>query len=455
MFIGRQKEINVLRSVLERKSASVLVYGKRKVGKTTLIGQALKGADGVTVYYECLRASLKDNIDGLTGVLAEKNVFPVKINFESFQDLFAYLNSTDKTYNIVIDEYPYLKQFTKSETVDSIFQSIIDNRLGNIRLFLSGSHVGMMCDLLSEKNALYGRFGTVLKLTELDYLEASEFYPQKSVYDKVAFYSVFGGSPFVNGALDPKKSLKENIIDTILNPVSAVNNYAEHILISDFSIGINAERILYAISNGRKKYGAIEEKLGMQSNGLLSKQLKILLDMDIVTKVNPINRPTDKKKTSYEISDNVMRFYYAYIYANKSALQTLGANAFYDTHVAPTLTTYIAHRFEDICRTYFVLAVRRGTRTDIYNIGTLYYDDSATKTNGEFDVAIQKQTGFDVYEVKYQKKPLSVKDMELEEELLRKIPGLSVGTVGFISISGFDAAPAKYDLITGEMLYDI
>lgn len=71
---------------------------------------------------------------------------------------------------VVIDEYPYLKVMNEPTTVDSVFQSIIDNRLGNIELILSGSHIGMMKDLLQEKNALYGRFAVTIKLNELNYL---------------------------------------------------------------------------------------------------------------------------------------------------------------------------------------------------------------------------------------------------------------------------------------------
>lgn len=453
MFVGREKELAAISAALQNNSASVLVYGKRKVGKTTLIMHALKESSGTTIYYECLKSTMQDNVDSFVAVLVRENVLPVQMKFNSFQDVFIYLNSLNKVFNIVIDEYPYLKQFTKAETVDSIFQSIIDNHICNIRLFLSGSHVGMMKDLLQEKNALYGRFKTTIKLAELNYLEAAEFYTNKSVYDKIALFSIFGGSPFVCSFIDSTLSLKENVINSILNQSNAVYNYADHLLISDFSNSINAERIFYALANGRKKYGEIEGKLKMQNNGLLSKQLKSLLDMDMVIKVNPINKLNDKKKTSYEISDNLLRFYYAYIYSNKSALQMLGAEAFYDTYIEPSIVTFISHRFEEICRTYFSLSVKSGKLKDIYNIGTLYYDDSENKKNGEFDVVLQRNGYYDIYEAKYLTAPLPVKDMEQEAKQVRAIEGISVGTIGFISISGFESTSDKYDCIIGETLY--
>lgn len=453
MFTGREVELNSIRQALGKTNVSVLVYGKRKVGKTTLISRALSGSNDHTVYYECLKSTIKDNIDGFVSALVREKVLRVKMGFESFQDVFIYLNSLEKPMNIVIDEYPYLKQFENSDTVDSIFQNIIDNHIGNLRLFLSGSHVGMMKDLLLENNALYGRFSVTIKLAELNYIEAAEFYPQKSVYDKVALYSVFGGSPFVCEFLDGSKTLKENIVNTILNPLNPIHNYAEHLLISDFSISVTAERIFCAIANGRKKYGAIEEKLGMPANGLLSKQLKSLLELDVIAKTNPINRQTDNKKTAYEISDNLLRFYYAFVYKNKSALQVLGASAFYDAYIAPSILTFISHRFEDICRSYFSLLVKTGRMHGVSDIGTFYYDDSASKTNGEFDVVLARHDRYDIFETKFLSVPLDVKTMEAEERQIMAIPNLKISKIGFVSVSGFESTPDRFNCISGESLY--
>ena len=453
MFVGRQEELKAIQAVLDKRSGSVLVYGKRKVGKTTLILEALKSSKDTTVYYECLKSSMQDNINGFVSVLVKTKVLPVQIGFSSFQEVFQYLNTLDKTLNIIIDEYPYLKQFAKGETVDSIFQTIIDNNITNIRLFISGSHVGMMKDLLEEKNALYGRFSLNIKLKELNYRETAVFYNDKTVYDKIAFYSVFGGSPFVNEQLDSKSDLKQNILKTVLNPLNAVYSYAENLLVSDLSGSVNAERILNVIANGKKKYGEIESKLGLTNNGLLSKQLKTLLDMDMISKVYPINKEDDNKKVSYEMTDNLLRFWYTYVYKNKSALQMLGAEAFYDNYIEPSITTLISHGFEEIARTYFSLRVKEGKRKGIFRIGTYYYDDSATKTNGEFDVVLQRKDNYDIYEVKYYSKPLSLNEMQAEEEQIRNIKGLAVGKIGFISVSGFEEVPSEYDCISGRELY--
>lgn len=454
MFVGREEELKKLKSLLDLPSASVMIYGKRKVGKTTLIKEVLKSSLDKVVYYECLRAPMEDNVKGFVAMIIREKIIPSEISFASFTDIFSYLNSLDGTFNIVIDEYPYLKSFANAETVDSVFQSIIDNNLKNIRLFVSGSHIAMMKDLLEEGNALYGRFTMTLCLKELDYKTAAEFYKSKSAYDKIAMYSVFGGSPYINIALDETKSLKENIIATILNPMSYVYNYARNLLISDYAKALHAERIFNAISNGKKRYSDIESHLNLKTNGNLSKQLAPLEDMEIIAKVYPINKPDDSKKASYEVRDNLLRFYYTFIYKNKSALQMLGAEAFYEEYIEKSIVTFISHRFEEIARTYFSLCVKNRKLRGISNIGTFYYDDSVTRTNGEFDVVLERKGTYDIYEVKYYTSPLSAKEMYNEVQQINNIKGLKVGKNGFISTSGFEKTPEEYDCINAEELYN-
>ena len=454
MFIGREKELSIIKDALSKKSASIMVYGKRKIGKTTLITHSLKGDSHKTVYYECLKAPMKDNVEGLISVLLAEKVLPARMSFDNFIDLFAYLNTLPETLNIVIDEYPYLKEFTKPKTVDSTFQSIIDNHIKNIRLFISGSHISMMKDLLGEGNALYGRFTSVICLKELDYKTTSGFYADKTPYDKVAMYAVFGGSPFVNELLHPDKSLEENIISTVLNPSNAIFHYADNLLISDPSGGSNAERIFFSIANGKKKYSEIESKLSMEGNGLLSEQLKVLLNMELISKVAPINKPNDNKKIRYEMTDNLLRFFFTYVYNNKSALQVLGAKAFYEEYIKDSIITFISHRFEKICRSYFSLQVQSGKLKGILNIGTYYYDDSKTKKNGEFDVVLERKDAFDIYEAKYLISPMTDNQIEEEIKQVRDIPKLEIGKIGFISINGFESEHPDFPCIDGKTLYE-
>ena len=451
MFIGREKELTLLQQDYIGKA--VMVYGKRRVGKTTLIQKALENCQHQTVYYECSKGAMQDNIDGLVRELARVKMLPVPLNFSTLQDVFIYLNALPKKIVVVIDEYPYLKKATDSATVDSIFQNIIDNRLSNIELVLSGSHIGMMKDLLQERNALYGRFAVTIKLNELNYLDAARFYPDRTPYDKVAHYAVFGGSPFVNQALNPAATLRENVISTILNPVSAVYLYASQLLLSDYSVKINAERIFSVIGNGKKRYTEIEDKLDVKKTGNLSKQIKSLTELEIVSRNSPINKIGDNKKATFEINDNLLRFYFTFIYKNASALQVLGAEAFYDEYVAPTLTDFISRRFEGICRDYFSLQVRSGKLKGVRNIGSYYYDDPVHRKNGEFDVALELADGYAIYEAKYYAQPMTLDEIRREAQQVANIKELAVKQLGFIAINSFVEQEKPYTYLDGNDIF--
>ena len=451
MFIGREKELALLQQDYIGKA--VMVYGKRRVGKTTLIQKALKSSGYRTVYFECLKGTMQDNINGLVQELVRAKLLPVPLNFSTLQDVFAYLNALPEKIIVVIDEYPYLKAMNDSATVDSIFQNIIDNRLVNIELILSGSHIGMMKDTLQEKNALYGRFAVTIKLNELNYLETAKFYLDKTPYDKAAHYAVFGGSPFVNQALNPEAAIRENIISTILNPMSAVYLYASQLLLSDYSVKINAERIFSVIGNGKKRYTEIEDKLDVKKTGNLSKQIKSLIDLEIVARNSPINKIGDHKKSTFEINDNLLRFYFTFIYKNASALQVLGAEAFYDEYIAPALTDFISRRFEGICRDYFSLQVRSGKMKGVRNIGSYYYDDPIHHKNGEFDVALEFADGYEIYETKYYAQPITLDEIHREVRQVEGIKELTVKQIGFIAINGFVEREEPYFYLDGNNIF--
>ena len=454
MFVARKEELVKLQAAMNQTDYASLVYGKRRVGKTRLIKEALKNQKKKVIYYECLRDTIKENIAALVKVLTENGIINFSITFDTFQDVFGYLNTLHDQFVIVIDEYPYLSTFEKTETIDSIFQNIVDNKLANISLIISGSQISIMKSLLNEGNALYGRFKLSIHLKELDYRDASAFYPSKTPYEKIAFYSVFGGSPFVLQELRDDLDLEQNIIRTILSETSPVYLYASNLLLTDYSNAVNIERILSVLGNGRKKYSDIEKRLSVSSNGNLAKQLKILTSLELVRQVFPINRPNDAKKKYYEIDDYLLRFYYTFIYQNKSALQMLGSNTFYSEIIEKKLMAdFIPRRFEEICRNFLSIKAKQGDFPGITNIGIYYYDDSEKKKNGEFDVAVEFGKKYELFEAKYYKDPVTLDEIHREAGQVLKIKELNITGLGFIAPNGFAEKEDGYTYYTGEDLF--
>ena len=451
MFVGREEELALLQH--EHIGKAVMVYGKKRVGKTTLILKALEQCPYQTVYFECLKGTIQDNIAGFVQELVRIKVLPVPLAFSSLQDVFAYLNTLPQKMVVVVDEYTHLYAMNDSGVVDSVFQSIIDSRLSNIELILAGSHIGLMKDLLQERNPLYGRFAASIKLDELNYLDASKFYPDKSAYDKVAHYAVFGGSPFINQALNPDATLRENIIGTVLNPMSPVYLYANQLVFSDNVLNINTERIFSVLGNDRKRYTEIEDALGVKKTGNLAKQIKTLTDLEILARSIPINKPNDNKKATYELNDNLLRFYYAFVYKNSSALQVLGAEAFYDEYVAPVLTHFIAHHFEDICREYFSLQVRSGRMNGVRSIGSYYLDTAVRCEIKEFPVSVELADGYAVYLPKYSAQPMTLDEIHGEAQRMEGVNDPGIKQLGFISINGFVEQEKPYIYLDGNDIF--
>ena len=458
MFVGREKELKILKEEMAKKSSSVLIYGKRKIGKTTLIKEAYKQqSEKPYIYFECIKDIEERNIEELMKLLKKMNIMSefISLPTKSFLDLFRFLDSLNKDMIVVIDEYPYLKECTKSNTIDSVFQNIIDNNISNINLVISGSHIGMMRDLIEEKNALFGRFDKIIELKELSYLEVSSFYQNKSNYEKAAFFAIFGGSPFVNEQINPNLSIKDNVVKNLLDKNSALYNYASSLLISDLSNQIQANRILSILGNGRKSYKELEEILDKNKTGLLSKQLKPLLDIELIKKVAPINKLNDVKKAKYEINDNLLRFYFKYILPNQYLFDYKDIGMLYDEEIAPTLTTYISYRFEDLCREFLWNYVNQNKIKNVVDIGRYYYDDPINKTNGEFDLAILNKDGsVQIIEAKYLTNEVTNQIIQKEIKQINSIKEFDVDKVGFISINGYKNISESIDyMFSGEDIY--
>lgn len=455
MFIGREKELKALSAELStwKKKTAVLIYGKRRVGKSTLINEAAQAFDGVVVNHLCVSSTFEGNLELIYKSVAESLSLP-HLRFDSWFAMMDYLGTLGRKILLIIDEYPYLKQTKKKNEVDSYMQAVIDRLPENVKLVLCGSYITVMKELLTEGNPLFGRFSLILHLHDFDYYDASKFYPNLTVREKVAFYGVFGGCPYVLENLDTERSVKENIIRLLLPETGLVRSHIENVMLREIQKSFDA-RILESLGNGRKKYTQIRDQLGSSETGLLDKQLKILLEMETIQKTKPINRRHDKKKQFYEITDNLMRFYFSFIFGSAGTISRIGEAQYYAAKIEKTLEQFISRRFEGIAPQHFHRMSVQGKIPDIEDFGSYWYDDPLNKTNGEFDCVIKRAGDlFDFYECKYFDRPMTLKECEQERGQLQKMRGLEVTGVGFICTGGFDfKSQTNFILIDAKALY--
>lgn len=439
MFIGRQKELKQLSAELSgwKRKTAVLVYGKRRVGKSTLIKEASKCFDGVVINHMCVSSTFEGNLELIYRSVSESLSLP-NMQFESLFAMMDYLKSLDKKILLIIDEYPYLKQTKKKNEVDSYMQAVIDRLPENVKLILCGSYITIMKELLTESNPLFGRFSLIQHIHDFDYYEASMFYPELSVRDKIAYYSVFGGCPYVLENLDTDLTLKDNIQNLLLPETGLIRSHIENIILKEIQKSFDA-RILEVLGNGKKKYSEIRDRLVNNETGLLDKQLKILLDMETIQKTEPINRRNDKKKQFYEITDNMMRFYFTFIFGKAGTISRIGEEQFYSRNIESVLTQFINRRLEGITLQYFHRMALLGKYPDVEDFGSYWYDDPATKTNGEFDCVLKRSGDcYDFYECKHFDRPMTIEECRQEKEQLERIQGIQISRIGFVCTGGFD-----------------
>lgn len=455
MFIGRQKELNALideLSLWEKKTA-VLIYGKRRVGKSTLIKEASRSFNGVVVNHMCITSTFDGNLELIYKSISESLSLPT-IHFDSLFAMMDYLRTLDKKILLIIDEYQYLKQTKKKNEVDSYIQAVIDKLPRNVKLILCGSYVTVMKELLTQDNPLFGRFSLIQHIHDFDYYEASLFYPSLSVRDKVALYSVFGGCPYVLENLNTEKTLKENINHLLLPETGIIRSHIENVMLREIQKSYDA-RILETLGNGKKRYSEIRDKIGGAETGLLDKQLKILLDMETIQKTEPINRHNDAKKQFYEISDNLMRFYFSFIFGNSGTIFRIGEELFFNKNIGTKLDQFISRRLEGLTLQFFHRMAILGLYPDIEDYGCYWYDNPETRTNGEFDCVIKREGElYDFYECKYFNRPMTLLECKEEMEQLKKIKGIDVSGVGFVGTGGFAFENNKeFILVDGDSLY--
>ena len=442
-FIGRDEEIKKIKEMYKSATfEALLLYGRRRIGKSELIKHSLQYFKGKKIYYECKQTSEKNNVESLSALLSDAFDFP-PISFQSLEEILRFLfrRAEKEDILLVIDEYSYLSDVLKG--MDSILQSIIDEfkEKSRLKLILCGSYVDTMQKLIEKENPLFGRFSYIMKLQEMNYYDSRQFYPTFSNEDKVRLYSVFGGIPYYNRLIDEHKTVRENILSLIASPGARLENEVLMYLKSEISKIINANEVFETMAKGYSRFNDILSQSHVSSGPSLVDTLDKLIRMELIEKEAPINEEDNRKKAGYFISDNMSLFYYRYIFRYSSQMNILPPEVFFTRFIQDDFeNAYVPKRFERIAKQYLLLQNRRGKMEEAFErIGKYYYNLPKEKRNGEFDIVTLDPKGYIFYEVKFQSKPLSLKQIEKEIAQV-EATGLRCYRYGFISRSGFEEA---------------
>jgi hypothetical protein len=349
-FINREEELSILKRRYGSENPEFLiVYGRRRIGKTELITHSIKGHSNI--YFLAEERPERENIKEMQELMGDflgDEEFRMLV-FGDWTDLFKSFSKRAKKAIIVIDEFPYLVKQNKS--VPSKFQKIWDLWLKktDVILILVGSSVSMMEGLLGANSPLHGRRTGQLEVKPVNIRELSKFLVKYSPQDLVGAYGCLDGIPLYLKQFDSGKPLFANIEQEFLKRDSLMHKEAEILLKQEFRDTSNYFSILRALAFGNVRQHDIAAYTGIDKS-IVSKYLQNLETIRVVRKEYVITDRKEKQRTSsYNFRDNYFRFWFRFVYPNKTAIEK-GESAQVLKSVKEGYSHYMGGVFEEFAR---------------------------------------------------------------------------------------------------------
>ena len=387
MFVGREKELATLnRLYASDKFEFVVMYGRRRVGKTALISHFIQNKNAI--YFMGVESNSQQNLDNLSRSLLEYVTGSVSdSSFRTYQAALEYVFQLAEKERLVlaVDEYPYVARAAKS--LASTLQLLIDKYKdkSKLMLILCGSSMSYMEDqVLAYKAPLYGRRTAQMKLLPFDFADTCKYFPRFSNEDKALAYGITGGTPQYLLQMDDRLSIEENIKNTFLNPTSSLYEEPENLLKQEVREPALYNAIISAIAGGASKMSEISTKVGEPTN-ICAAYLKNLLELGLIQKETPYGEKPSRKSI-YMISDNMFRFWYRFIPDNASVISRGAADLAY-ARIAPHLSEYMGNVFEEICKQYLWQLLLHGqSPVQFKDLGRWWGTDPTDKKQVEIDI---------------------------------------------------------------------
>ncbi|MBQ4602003.1 MAG: ATP-binding protein [Clostridia bacterium] len=387
MFIGRERELNVLENLYASdKFEFAVIYGRRRVGKTALINQFI--GNKKAVYFMGVESNAKQNLENFSKSIIEySSGIETETSFLSFQAALEYLFKLAEKERLIlaIDEYPYVARSSKS--LASTLQLLIDKYKDSSKLMfiLCGSSMSYMEDhVLAYKAPLYGRRTAQMKILPFDFEETCHYFKRFSEEDKALIYGIVGGTPQYLLQMDDRLSVEDNIKNTFLNPISFLYEEPVNLLKQEVREPAIYTAIITAIASGASRMSEISGKVGEDTN-VCSIYIKNLISLGIVQKETPYGEKASRKSV-YSIEDNMFRFWYRFVLDNNSVIARGAADMVYK-RIEPKLSDYMGKVFEDICKQYLWKQLLIGKcPVEFTSLGRWWGNDHIEKCQAEIDI---------------------------------------------------------------------
>jgi len=369
-FVDRQWELQELNILLKaQRSEFIIVYGRRRVGKTTLLLHWVQQTGHPYIYWVARRETADATRQSLARALWRwaypKAEQPNPPHFDSWELLLEHMARMlgDQPIILILDEFPYAVESDPS--LPSHLQAAWDHLLKekSIILMLAGSHIGMMVDLLRYQAPLYGRFTAQLPVHPLPFAALTDFFPRYTVAERVATYAVLGGIPAYLEQFDPQQGLSANIRHHLFRRMGMFRSEPE-VLISDLVRETrNYQATLRAIATGCHTPSEIARTTGIASPNL-APYLKRLSKLGLIERRIPATVPPKQRRATtrsrYHLRDPYLRFYFRFIEPNLELIE-LGLNERLGNRTSEQFRAFVGlTAFEELCREWTLVQARAG-----------------------------------------------------------------------------------------------
>jgi len=341
-FYNRKRELEFLSKLKKEKGKKfVVIYGRRRVGKTSLVKEAFK--DEKDVFYHFVEVKKEETLLRDLSLVFSKAVY---INwYDLFTDLFS------KYKYVIFDEFQNFARVNKD--IFYALQHAWDENKSNTKLIVLGSYVGLMKSLfMDEKMPLFGRADYIVKLKEFSLKETvkmlSDFgYDLPEIFQ---IYAMVGGIPRYLWLFENKKDLKSLIYEVFLDYFAPLKDEAKNILILEFgSENRTYFSILEALAGGMKSSSEISDVTGIEIT-TLPKYLEDLTEVyELTEKASPLLSKKGKR-SKFAIKDQFYNFYFYNVYKNYSLLEFAPEKVL--EKILQNFSNYMGFAFERICKAF-------------------------------------------------------------------------------------------------------
>lgn len=393
-MFGRENEFADIEKLYNSDKFEFLVlYGRRRVGKTTLLTEFAKKHN--CMYFLSQEKNTTLNLKEFSVLVKDYFKMDYTPSVQDWAEMIGLLSdridiqlnqNPNQKVCIIIDEFPFIAK--DYPAIKSILQHTIDHKWQNknIMLILCGSSVSFMVnEVLGYSSPLYGRRTANMELKPLNYLEASKFFPNFSNVDKVTAYLILGGIPYYLQTFNDRQSIKENLVNNIFSDVSLLKEEPTLLLKQEFREPTIYNSIIEAIATGSSKFNDISQKINEETSKCVS-YMKNLQEIRVITKQIPYGENANSKKSIYSISDFFFRFWYKYIFANQTTLSLLGAKNYTDL-IYNDISSVLGNSFEEVCTQYLTLLARQNKLPFIPNgFGKWWGNNPLKKKQDDIDI---------------------------------------------------------------------